>query len=92
MMHSRLPEMKKFCGTLKNHWDEILNYFDNKYTNATLEGINSIIQNIKRRARGYIKRRARGSRNKGYFKTMIYLVCGDLDYDAVIKTYSEVKK
>ena len=74
MMHSRLPEMKKFCGTLKNHWDEILNYFDNKYTNATLEGINSIIQNIKRRARGF--------RNKEYFKTMIYLVCG----------YSEVKK
>ena len=84
MMHSRLPEMKKFCGTLKSHWDEILNYFDNKYTNATLEGINSIIQNIKRRARGF--------RNEEYFKTMIYLVCGDLDYDAVIKTYSEVKK
>ena len=49
MMHSRLPEMKKFCGTLK-------------------------------------------IRNKEYFKTMIYLVCRDLDYDAVIKTYSEVKK
>ena len=84
MMHSRLPEMKQFCGTPKNHWDEILNYFDDKYTNATLEGINSIILNIKRKARGL--------RNKEYFKTMIYLVCGDLDYDAVIKTYSEVKK
>ena len=66
MMHSRLPEMKKFCGTLKSHWDEILNYFDNKYTNATLEGINSIIQNIKRRARGF--------RNEEYFKIMIWYV------------------
>ena len=64
--------------------EKLLGNLSNKYMNATLEGINSIIQNIKRRARGF--------RNKEYFKTMIYLVCGDLDYDAVIKTYSEVKK
>lgn len=56
---------------LKNHWDEILNYFDYRYTNAILEGMNSIIQNIKRRARGF--------RNDEYFKTMIYLGCGKLD-------------
>ena len=64
--------------------EKLLGNLSNKYMNATLEGINSIIQNIKRRARGF--------RNKEYFKTMIYLVYGDLDYDAVIKTYSEVKK
>ena len=84
MMHSILPEMTKFCGTLKSHWNKIFNYFDNKYTNATLEGINSIIQNIKRRARCF--------RNKEYFKTMIYLVCRNLDYDVVINAYSEIKK
>lgn len=76
MMHLRLAEMKKFCGTLRNRYNEILNYFDNRYTNATLEGLNNIIQNIKRRARCF--------RNEEYFKTMNYLVCGNLDYEVVI--------
>lgn len=76
MKRSRLEPMKSFADLLRNHWDEILNYFDNRYTNAILEGMNSIIQNIKCRARGF--------RNDEYFKTMIYLVCGKLDIDAVI--------
>ena len=80
MMHSRLEPMKKACGMLRDHWNEILNYFDFRYTNAILEGCNSIIQNIKRRARGF--------RNTEYFKTMIYLVCGGLDIDAVIAAES----
>ena len=80
MMHSRLPQMKKLCRTIRDHWSEILNYFDNQYTNAILEGMNSVIQNIKRRARGF--------RNVEYYKTMIYLVCGKLDYDAVINVRS----
>jgi len=76
MMHSRLEEMKKLCVFLKEHWCEILNYFDYKFTNAILEGMNSIIQNVKRRARGF--------RNTEYFKTMIYLNCSNLKIDAVI--------
>ena len=70
IMHSRISEMKPFAKLIKNHSDEILNYFDCHYTNAILEGMNSIIQNIKRRARGF--------RNTEFFKTMIYLVCGKL--------------
>ena len=73
MMHSRLEPMKKFCGTLRNHWEEILHYFEHPYTNAIPEGLNSLIQNIKRRARGF--------RNDEYFKTMIYLGCGKLNFD-----------
>lgn len=76
MMHSRLAEMKKFCSLIRNHWSEILNYFEYKFTNAIMEGMNSIIQNVKRRARGF--------RNPEYFKTMIYLNCSKLDIDAVI--------
>lgn len=72
---SRLAPMKKFGELLKNHWEEILNYFDHRYTNAILEGMNSIIQNIKRRARGF--------RNDEFFKTMIYLGCGKLDLNVV---------
>lgn len=76
MMHSRLEQMKDLCRLIRDHWDEILNYFDYKYTNAILEGMNSIIQNVKCRARGF--------RNIEYFKTMIYLNCSKLDIDAVM--------
>ena len=44
----------------------ILNYFENKLTNAVLEGTNSMIQSIKSRARGYKKIEN--------FKAMIYLM------------------
>lgn len=66
----RIPQVRKFGELLKNHLREILNYFDYRLTNAMLEGMNSVIQNVKRRARGF--------RNLEYFKTMIYLVCGKL--------------
>ena len=70
IMHPRISEMKPFAKLIRNHFDEILNYFDYQYTNAVLEGMNSIIQTIKRRARGF--------RNTEFFKTMIYLCCGKL--------------
>lgn len=38
-----------------------------------LEGFNSVIQSIKRAARGF--------RNFGYFKTLIYLRLGQLSFD-----------
>ena len=66
----RIPQVKKFGKMVKEHWEEILNYFSYRVMNAILEGTNSIIQNIKRRARGF--------RNDEYFKTMIYLVYGKL--------------
>ena len=77
LTHSGLEPMKKFAATLKNHWDQILNYFDDRYTNAVLEGLNSVVQNIKTRARGF--------RNNEYFATMIYLVCGGLPMEETMK-------
>jgi transposase len=53
MKRSRNEHMKKLANTILNHWDNILNYFDNRLTNAILEGINNIIQNIKHTARGF---------------------------------------
>jgi len=70
IMHSNVYEMKRIAKMLRKHEDEILNYFDNRMTNAVLEGLNSIIALVKRRARGF--------RNMEYFKTMIYLSCGKL--------------
>ena len=75
MMRSRIDEMKKCAQMIRNHFEEILNYWDHRFTNATLEGLNSIIQNIKVRARGF--------RNDQYFITMILLVTGGLNFDGL---------
>jgi len=50
---SRLEPMKKVALTLKKYIDEILNIFTSRLTNAICEGINSMIQAAKRKARGY---------------------------------------
>lgn len=67
---SRLVPMKKVSRTLKQHQENILNYFLDRMTNAIAEGLNSLIQAAKRRARGY-------KTFRGY-ACMIYLVVGKL--------------
>ncbi len=42
-----------------------MSYFDNRYSNGLLEGLNSMSQALKANARGY--------RNDVNFRTMIYL-------------------
>ncbi|MGB7000446.1 MAG: transposase, partial [Halobacteriota archaeon] len=70
--HSRLKPMIKAAKTIKYHWDGVLNYFDSKITNGILEGTNSVVQLLKRSARGY--------RNIPNFITMIYLRLGHLKF------------
>ena len=74
MMHSNVPEMKVVAGTLRKEREGILNWWRRGSTNAILEGLNSIVQSIKRAARGF--------RNTGYFETMIFLRLGRLDFSA----------
>ncbi len=78
MMHSRLEPMKDFARMVRRHFAEIVAYFEHPYTNAVLEGADSVIRNVKRRARGF--------RDMDYFATMIYLTCGRLDLKAVTTT------
>ena len=70
MRRCRLEPMKEAAMTLRNHKDKILAYFDYRMTNAICEGINSMIQAAKRKARGY-------NTYEG-FAAMIYLVAGKL--------------
>ncbi|QZE13384.1 transposase [Halosquirtibacter laminarini] len=65
--------------TIKNHWDGIVKWMDTKLNNGILEGLNSIVQSAKRRARGFKK-----TEN---FITMIYLITGKLDFRKVNKHY-----
>ncbi|MBA1443417.1 MAG: ISL3 family transposase [Gammaproteobacteria bacterium] len=71
--HSRLDPMIKAAKTIKRHWDGVLNWFDSHLTNALLEGMNSLIQAAKSRARGY-----RSNRN---FIAMAYLIGAKLDFE-----------
>lgn len=71
--HSRIEPVIKVAKTIKKHWDGVVKFFDHRIANGLSEGINSIIQTIKRRARGY--------QNTDNFITMIYLSCGRLDFN-----------
>ena len=71
--HSRIEPVIKAAKTVKGHWDGIVKFFDHRIANGLAEGINSVIQTIKRRARGY--------RNTDNFITMIYLSCGKLAFN-----------
>lgn len=73
LKRSRLEPMKKVADTLIKHKKYILGYFFARVTNAVAEGINSMIQSAKRRARGY--------RTLESYKCMIYLVAGKLTLD-----------
>jgi len=70
--HSRLEPIQEAAGTIKRHWQGILNWFHSLVNNGILEGINSMIQAAKARARGY--------RTVKNFITMIYLISGKLSF------------
>jgi transposase len=77
MAHSNVPEMRVVAKTLRLNREGILNYFGARLTNAYLEGANSLIQSIKKAARGF--------RNVEYFKTFIFLGLGGLKFDALAR-------
>ena len=56
--------------TVKRHWDGILRWFHSKIANGLIEGINSLVQAAKAKARG------RTTRN---LKAIVYLLAGKLD-------------
>jgi transposase len=71
-IRSRIEPMVEFAKTLKRHWAGIVRWFMSNITNAILEGLNSLIQAAKARARGF--------RSIDYFKLIIYRVAGKLGY------------
>jgi len=69
--HSRIPAIIDVAKTIRRHQDGILRWFTSKINNGILEGINSLVQAAKAKARGY-----RSDRN---LVTIIYLIAGKLD-------------
>jgi transposase len=72
--HSQLPSIIKVAKTIKNHWDGIISWKKSQINNGILEGLNSVLQAAKRKARGY---------KKDHFKVIAYLLTGKLDFSKV---------
>ena len=74
--NSELPEMIKVKAMVESHWEGIVRWQESKINNGILEGLNSVLQAAKRKARGY---------KFAHFKTMAYLITGKLDFSKVNK-------
>jgi len=72
-IRSQLEPMIKVAHFVDRHWQGIIHYIQSRINNGILEGLNSIVQTIKRKARGF--------RNVNNFITAIYLKCGKLEFD-----------
>ena len=66
-----LAPLRRLAGTLADHRANLLTYVDHGATSAACEGLNSAIQELKHRSRGF--------RNRENFKTAIYFALGGLD-------------
>lgn len=73
--HSRLEPMIKVAKTIKRHWDGIVQWYKSKINNGILEGLNSVIQATKSKARGY--------KTFKNYKIIAYLLTGKLDFSLV---------
>jgi transposase len=71
-IRSKVERIVRLAKTVKEHWSGILSYFDSRLTNGFLEGINSLIQAAKAKARGY--------RNPDNLIAMAYLIAGKLKF------------
>ncbi len=72
-MLSDAPELeaiRKALNTLQTHMQRILQRWTSTYSNARMEGLNSLFQAARSRARGY--------RNNQTFITMIYLIAAPI--------------
>jgi transposase len=70
---SRLEPFRKLAQTIRQWWNGIVNYFNERITQGAIEAINGIIQLAKRRARGF--------RNFLYLRTIAYWNTGKLNID-----------
>lgn len=73
--HSRIEAIKEAAKTIKRHWSGVIRWYESKVSNGILEGLNSLIQAAKAKARGY--------RTFKNLRTIIYMLTGKLDYSKV---------
>jgi transposase len=75
VMRSRVEPMKQVAALVRNHLEGIVAWAQTRQTNGFLEAINGLFQAAKRRARGYGR--------LSTIKTVIFLIAGKLDFNAI---------
>lgn len=75
--------MQEVAHTIKRHWRGVINWKISQITNGLLEGLNSLIQAAKSKARGYSS-----SKN---FEIIAFLITGKLDFGKINPAYGTFK-
>jgi transposase len=71
--HSRLEPIVDVARTIKKHWDGVLEWKKSQLNNGILEGLNSVVQAAKAKARGF--------KTFKNFKIVVLLLTGKLEFD-----------
>lgn len=75
VMRSKVEPMKDVARLVRTHLDGIVAWAQTRQTNGFLEALNGLFQAAKRRARGY--------RRFSTIMTVIFLIAGKLDFQAI---------
>jgi transposase len=75
VMRSKVEAMKEVAGLVRRHMEGIVAWAQTRQTNGFLEAINGLFQAAKRRARGFSR--------LSTIKTVIFLIAGKLDFQAL---------
>lgn len=67
--------MKKFAALVPRHLEGVVAWVQTRQTNGFLESINGLFQAAKRRARGFVR--------LSTIKTVIFLIAGKLNFQAI---------
>ena len=77
--HSRIQPIIEAARTIKEHWDGVVNWQKSRISNGLLEGLNSLIQAAKAKARGF--------RTFRCFRIVAFLITGKLNFTQFNKSY-----
>ncbi len=75
-----LEKMYAIAVSIRTDLERTLNYFRLRLTSGVIEDVNGLAQAARARARGH--------RNPETFKTIIYLIAGDLEFELPAATHS----
>ncbi len=80
--HSRIEPIVEVAQMIKKHWEGVVNWYQSKINNGILEGLNSVIQAAKSKARGY--------KTFKNYKNIVYLLTGKLDFHLINCKFREI--
>jgi transposase len=75
VMRSKVDPMKEVASLVRRHLEGIVAWTQTRQTNGFLEAINGLFQAAKRRARGF--------KRLSTIKTVVFLIAGKLDFQAI---------